>query len=58
MCNIEGHDVEYICSKKSSQPHTETLTSFVRIDIFYCEKCQDLRTKDRSIVSKERPTWY
>jgi len=58
MKHTKDHSVEYMGSKKSSQPDAKGLTHFMRQDIFYCKECQDLITKEKAVVSKERPTWY
>jgi len=57
MCNENEHKLVYLETKKFDKYYNYN-HGFKRIDIFYCEKCGELITKEKESCQREKPDWY
>lgn len=57
MCNENEHKLVHLETKKHEDP-CGYHSNYKRIDIFYCDKCGEIITKEITKCQRDRPDWY
>lgn len=57
MCKENEHKLVHIETKKYERSRGFN-TEYTRIDIFHCENCGEIITKEMETCQRDRPLWY